>query len=383
MSSTFDSDPVMLHYSKWIYPAPIMDLSDPKILDSWDSGDPSRLGLAYWPNLSNYKDDISILVAGCGTNAAARYAFRNRKASVIGIDISSKSLDHEKYLMEKHDLKNLVLYQVRIEDVESLKKEFDFIDCSGVLHHLSDPVLGLKALRNVLTKNGVVYLMLYGKYGRAGIYLFQELFRLMGLEQDSDGLMMAKEALRLVKDEHPVKLVTLNNDDLKYDAGLVDVFLHKRDKSFSVDGCLDVVRDSGLVFQGWDDNLPYYPEGHISCDSPLFKYLQNLSDVDIWRAMELFNGNIAKHCFYVCRSDREYSSYQIKFDDCCFLDYVPVCRKPSLSIPMNSYQLEVFKFVDGTNSIRQCLDKSMIHGKSDEVIEFALCVNNSWTLSPI
>ena len=46
--------------------------------------------------------------------------------------------------------------------------------------------------------------------------------------------------------------------DLRSDAGLVDTFLHGRDRSYTVDDCLDLVTSAGLVFQGWLLKAPYY-----------------------------------------------------------------------------------------------------------------------------
>ena len=51
----------------------------------------------------------------------------------------------------------------------SLGADFDFINAHGVLHHLADPVLGLRALRGVLRLEGVIAVMVYAPYGRAGV----------------------------------------------------------------------------------------------------------------------------------------------------------------------------------------------------------------------
>ncbi len=57
----------------------------------------------------NYRPDLDILIAGCGTNQAAVFAFGNSDANVVGIDISQPSLDHQRYLKDKHGLTNLQL----------------------------------------------------------------------------------------------------------------------------------------------------------------------------------------------------------------------------------------------------------------------------------
>ena len=136
-----------------MYAIPIPDLDAPDVRTRRDGGDLNATGTRSWPDRP-YREDLDVLVAGCGSNAAARYAFNHRKARVTGIDLSSASLAHEAYLKDKHRLDNLALHQARIEDVSSLAQDFDFIDVSGVLHHLPDPVGGLRALAGVLRPKG-------------------------------------------------------------------------------------------------------------------------------------------------------------------------------------------------------------------------------------
>src|SRR5215813_14575078 len=177
--------PVAQQYTKWVYPKPIMDLSAPELQGIRDGGDPENNFYTYWPN-QDYRDDLDILIAGCGSNAAARYALNHPKARVVGIDLSFSSLAHEAYLKDKHRLDNLTLHHARLEEVSALGEDFDFIEVSGVLHHLPDPTAGLKALGSVLRPHGTIAVMVYGRYGRTGVYMLQEMFRLMGLQQNHE-----------------------------------------------------------------------------------------------------------------------------------------------------------------------------------------------------
>ena len=58
--------------------------------------------------------------------------------------------------------------------------KFDFFNCSGVLHHLENPDLGLKILSDALKEDGGGHIMVYGQYGRTGVYQVQELLRRTG-----------------------------------------------------------------------------------------------------------------------------------------------------------------------------------------------------------
>ena len=206
-----------------MYPFPIPDLDAPDVRTRRDGGDFERNWYTFWPDRP-YREDLDVLVAGCGSNAAARYAFNHRKACVTGIDLSSASLAHEAYLKDKHRLDNLALHQARIEDVSSLAQDFDFIDVSGVLHHLSDPVGGLAALAGVLRPEGTIAVMIYGQWGRTGVYMLQEMSRLLGLGQSEQDVLTVKQTLASLPKRHAIQDYVSRAPDLNYDAGLVDSY---------------------------------------------------------------------------------------------------------------------------------------------------------------
>src|SRR5258708_8801319 len=174
------ADEVRAFYERFPYPPPIDDLE--KYRRDWQ--DPQRRRAEfhlYWPGRS-YRDDQSILIAGCGTSQAAKHALRWPAAQVTGIDCSAASVQHTEQLKAKHGIKNLKVYQLKIEDVRKLGMSFDEVVCTGVLHHLADPVKALNALRSVLKPGGAMQLMVYAPYGRAGVYMLQEFCRGLGME---------------------------------------------------------------------------------------------------------------------------------------------------------------------------------------------------------
>ncbi len=367
-------DPVARQYERWAYPAPCHDLSTL----NFDSPDLRyqnfrKLFPLFWPERP-YREDIEILVAGCGTIAAAGYAYLYPKARVVGIDVSSASLAHEEVLKQKHGLARLALQQCRVEDVASLGAAFDFIACQGVLHHLADPVAGLRALGGVLRRDGVIDLMVYAPYARAGVYMFQELFRLMGLGQTPRDVQTVKNALACLGPQHPLRRYLALALDLNTDEGLVDTFLHSRDRAFSVAQCLELVQQAGLVFQGWQDSGLYHAEGRLPRTAPLRAHFDRLDDRRLWQAVELYDGTIPGHWFIACRPDRDPAGYRVQFDDEAFLGYVPIlrisqatkadplrrvpatiARAPFPPFPLDDWQVAVLSRIDGSRSIADCL----------------------------
>jgi len=360
-------DAVQAQYERWVYPQPIDDLGKHPF---WDFGDPEFLGRAYWPHRPP-RDDLRILVAGCGPNAAARYAYHHPRAAVVGIDISEASLAHARGLQAKHKLANLSLHRLPLEEVRSLAQTFDFIDSSGVLHHLADPAAGLRALAGTLAPDGVVYLMLYGKYGRAGIYMVQELFRVLGLQQTPEDLAVVKTALGALPQDHPVRRGFAVRNDLDFDAGIVDTFLHPRDRAFTVADCFELLDAAGLVLQGWHNRQAYDPASRIT-QPALRERVGRLPEREALRALELIDGRIATHSFYACRRERDASQYRIDFAGTGFLGMVPVARpnwarhaagdmvllQPAdtnvPAIELRERRAAVAALIDGRRTVRAC-----------------------------
>ena len=371
-------DKVRAQYERWIYPEPVADLEAWLAGGGVSIGDAREYGDLYWPD-AGYREGLNILVAGCGANQAARYAYQHRSATVTGIDLSEASLAHAEMLGKKHRLDNLSLKRMRLEDAGELDGEFDFIACSGVLHHLPDPLAGLKALGGLLARDGVIYIMLYGRYGRAPVYMMQDLFRLVGAtEQSGEDVGLVKATLQILPREHAMRSYAKRSSDMKFDAGLVDLFLHKQDRPYSVSQCLELTKEAGLVFQAWNEPTSYNPDGYVPENHPLYKKLETLGDEDRWRAMELFGGFQSRHDFCVCRPDRDRRNYVFDFAAADFPDRAtPLPRNvtltpaagdkpamlagdriPPLTLPPPL--VAIFQQVDGVRSIRQCLEASGI-----------------------
>jgi 2-polyprenyl-3-methyl-5-hydroxy-6-metoxy-1,4-benzoquinol methylase len=325
-------DKVKAQYERWIYPEPIEDLEAWVAGGAFSVGDARECGDIFWP-ANGYREGMNILVAGCGANQAARYAMQHPTAKVTGIDLSEASLAHEEKLKAKHGLENLTLHRMRLEEVAELGQSFDFIASSGVLHHLPDPVAGLTALGGVLDRDGVIFIMVYGRYGRAPVYMMQDLFRTLGMTtQSEEEVALVKATIQLLPTEHPLNTYAKRSSDMKFDAGLVDLFLHQQDRPYSVPEVLEFVQDAGLAFQSWVEPMYYNPDGHVPDNHPLYQRLDQLSDADRWAAMELFGGFHARHDFCVCRTDRPLDGYIIDFSDPEFPDRaVPILRTSSLT----------------------------------------------------
>ena len=365
------ADVVTRQYERYRYPQPIEDL-EIWLGNNWEWYDPSHAHRVLWPD-REYKPDLDILIAGCGTNQASVFAFMNPDAKVTAVDISQPSLDHQQYLKDKHGLFNLDLNLLPIEELPSLGRDFDMIVSTGVLHHMADPQVGMNAIASCLRPDGAMGIMLYAKYGRAGLELLQQFFRDLGLGQNESSIATVREAFSLLSPDHLVQPYLKMARNMQSDAVLVDTFLHGRERSYTVDDCVDLVTTAGLVFQGWFNKAPYYPHGLFARPNTVYPAIEALPEPAKWAAVERLNTVNACHFFLACRPERPKESYTIDFSTPACLDYVPLmrmrCGLSGLEIfrsdwrtTLNSAQLPFVQQVDGHRTIREIA--ASVHGEA-------------------
>jgi 2-polyprenyl-3-methyl-5-hydroxy-6-metoxy-1,4-benzoquinol methylase len=243
------AEEVRAFYESHPYPKPLGDLDRHRELYR----NPARhraWSLLLWPT-EKPSANREILVAGCGTSQAAIHALREPGANVTAIDISETSLRHTRELRQKYGLRNLDLHQLAIEEVGKLGRTFDQIVCTGVLHHLPDPDVGLRSLRNVLAPNGAMQLMVYATYGRAGIYMMQEYCRLLGVGTAETELRDLGATIGALSPDHPIAGVARRAKDFRNPDALADALLHPQDRAYTVLQLYAWLERCGLSFGRW------------------------------------------------------------------------------------------------------------------------------------
>ena len=357
------SDVVACQYERWIYPEPIFDLPG-WLAGNWQWFDPSHAHLMFWPD-RGYKPDMDILVAGCGTNQAAVLAFTNPAANVVAIDVSQPSLDHHSALKDRYGMRNLELHLLPIEELGALGREFDLVISTGVLHHMAEPQTGMKALAGCLNPDGVIAVMLYGRYGRIGVEIMQSVFRDLALEQNEASLFAVKEAVALLPQDHPLHSYISMAPDLQFDAGIVDTFLHGRDRSYTVADCLDLVASAGLIFQDWYLKSSYYPP--TPPGGGFYAAVAALPEAQQWSVMERINTRNACHFFTACHAVRAPESYRVDFASPTILDAAPTFRyrcgfdgssiyRPGWRMNLDLEQRTIVQLIDGHRTIREIVE---------------------------
>lgn len=290
-------------YERHPYPPAVSDLGDYRRL--WRDPARRRVEAAlYWPHEA-YREDRSILIAGCGTAQGARHALRWPQASVTAIDISAASVEATLKLKKRYRLDNLQVAQARVEDVADLGAHFDHVVCTGVLHHLPDPSEGLSALRAVMSANAAMQIMVYAPYGRAGVYMLQEYFRRVGLDASADSVKSAQACLEMLPRDHPLAPLLAASPDFASSAGFADALLNPIDRAYSVPEFFEFLADGGLRFGRWLRQAPYLFDCGALAGSPHRDRIAKLPMIEQFAAAELFRGRMVEHTAIVYRDDLE------------------------------------------------------------------------------
>ena len=312
---------VQAFYELHPYPPPVDNLDSYR--RRWDDRRRRAESHLFWPD-EPYRDDRSVLVAGCGTSQAAKYALRWPHAQVIGIDVSTTSIEKTEILKRKYSLDNLEVRQLPVERATELGRRFEHIVSTGVLHHLPDPDAGLRALRDVLAPKGAMQLMVYAPYGRAGVYLLQAYCRQLGVGCSAPEIRDLAASLGALPQDHPLVPLLRNAQDFRDEAALADALLNPQDCPYSVPELFDFIGRAGLRFGRWLRQAPYLPQCGALAAFPHQSLLARLPVQAQYAAVELFRGTMVRHSTVVYRNDRPASVQPVHFDDDTWLDYVPV-----------------------------------------------------------
>lgn len=372
------ADEVRAFYESHPYPPPIENLDRHREL--YRNPDRRRaLALLLWPTEKPRKNR-EILVAGCGTSQAAIHALREPDARVTAIDISEIGLRHTRELQQKYGLRNLDLHRLAIEEVGELGQIFDQIVCTGVLHHLPDPDLGLRSLRNVLAPSGAMHLMVYATYGRAGIYMMQEYCRLFGVDATEEQLQDLGTTIGALSSDHPIAGVVKRAKDFRNPDALADALLHPQDRAYTVPQIYAWLERCGLSFGRWFEQAPYLPQCGAIARMPHAARLASLAPHMQHAAVELLRGTMTRHNFIAYRDDHARNGCPINFDGNTWHRWIPLrlpwtlCIRdravppgftavlinrahtyPDLALPIDAAQERIFTAIDGNRSIAEIL----------------------------
>ena len=258
----------------------------------------------------NFMRPFRALVAGGGTGDACimlaqQLAERRCPGEVVYLDISTASRQICEARAKARGLRNINFITGSLLDLPSMAiGQFDYIDCTGVLHHLPDPAAGMRALASVLHPEGGVGVMLYGEYGRSGVYPLQELLRTLAPPSMAmeDRIAMTKRLIRFLPTTNLFRRNPYLNDHVTGgDAGLYDLLLHSCDRAFTVPEIGVMAREAGLRVVAFLEPVRYEPSTYMS-DPIIARQASSLPLMERAAFAERLAGNLRTHVFYATRA---------------------------------------------------------------------------------
>jgi SAM-dependent methyltransferase len=269
------------------------------------------------PAITQLKNDYPIqrlLEAGCGTgNITVDIAAFLPEVKVMAIDLTDESLTLARQATGQRGLGNVSFQKSNLMEHDPGLGIFDFVYCQGVIHHLSDPLAGMRNLNRYLKKDHHAFVWLYSLLGRRRILELREALKILGSER------LAWEAkLQLAAEARPLFLsqrLTLTRKVIKVleyidkhgfnglprylssyfksspqgmysRIQLADQILHPQDKYYRFSEAMDLFEQSGFdlvgVLQGMSNSL----DESFGAET-IFRHNKNLSRREAYVLIEL------------------------------------------------------------------------------------------------
>jgi tetratricopeptide (TPR) repeat protein/2-polyprenyl-3-methyl-5-hydroxy-6-metoxy-1,4-benzoquinol methylase len=196
-------------------------------------------------------DGLDVLIAGCGTGlqtvvTASRYA----GARVLAVDLSLASICYGSYRSQALGLNNIEYGQADILKLGTLNRQFDLIACTGVLHHLSDPLEGWRILLSMLRPNGIMFIALYSELARADVVATRDFIATRGYKATIDDIRRCRQDI-IALDESPERAI-VRRADFYSTSNCRDLLFHVQEHRFTIPQIKDFLAANGLEFIGFE-----------------------------------------------------------------------------------------------------------------------------------
>jgi len=204
--------------------------------------------------LINKFNTPNILIAGCGTGRHLLIADSYTNANILGVDLSLASLAYAKRKTQEMGLNNIEFLHSDILNLKSLKRKFDIIESVGVLHHMKDPIEGLKVLLSLLEPHGVLKLGLYSKIARTHITHARKFAKENKFKSNIEDIRKFRYKILNSSRDDLLSKVSLGKDF--YTTSTVrDLIFHEQEYCFTIPEITKILSNLKLNFLGFTEPL--------------------------------------------------------------------------------------------------------------------------------
>lgn len=327
-----------------------------------------------------------IWIAGCGSNQATLTALRFPRAEIVATDISTPSLEVCQRNLDQLGVKNVKLVEQSINDA-NFQAEFDYVICTGVIHHNADPSYPLGKLAAGLKPDGVLELMVYNYYHRILTTAYQKAMRYLFKDDPDatldDQLAVTRDLMNKFPAENTMGFYLQSEKDQSREY-LADSFLQPVEHSYTIESLIALLDTADLqlflpgiyVFDKSSGKVSWNLEFQ---NETAARHYEALPDYDRWQISNLLMVEKSPTLFfYVQRNDSGWKRKSEKevgeeFLDTVFERYSTTISNyvgangdyqfsptpiphPSPRIPVDQVARSVFKETGQGKTIREILE---------------------------
>ena len=223
-----------------------------------------------------------ILIAGAGTGGPAiRFYTTVNNADITAMDLSFNSLAYGKRISDENNIKNIQYIQGDILDIKEINKKFNFIHCTGVLHHMKDPEEGLKSLVDVLETGGFIQLAYYSEISKKYLEPYRKMIKDNKYSSEITDIRNFRSKIITSSDKNEIRR-TIDFYNLSM---LKDLLFHPQEKFYNLEKLKKIFELNELKFLGFNLGQPMLLP-HKNQYRKLFPNDLDLTNLDNWSKYE-------------------------------------------------------------------------------------------------
>jgi len=246
------------------------------------------------------KQILDVLAAGCGTGLSViEFAREARHVRILAVDLSLASLGYAKRMAQSLGVSNIEFAQADINKLGSIGRDFDFIDVSGVLHHLEDPWAGWRVLLSLLRPGGLMQVGLYSALARQNVVAGRALIAERGYQPSPEDIRRCRQAIMAADDGSLLKSLT-RIDDFFSASDCRDMLFHVQEHHITLPEIKSFLAENNFQFTGF--NLD---QAVLRRFAARFPEPSALFDLDCWHRFEVETPSIflGMYQFWVRKPD--------------------------------------------------------------------------------
>ena len=211
-------------------------------------------------HLSFLDRPFDVLVPGCGTGRKAIQIAMGfgPQARVLATDLSRSSLAYAARMAGKFQLQNIQFMQMDILDLPKFERQFDVIECTGVLVCVADPLKTWQILVDSTRAGGLVHVSLYSELARREIVRLRRDYESHLMTLDADYIRTYRRQLMLTQPD--VIDVLPTRSDFFDLSRCKDLLFHPVEHRFTIPQIEEYLGALGLQFLAFEQ--PSLLEGH-------------------------------------------------------------------------------------------------------------------------